>query len=105
MWRIDLQLGTDANVEEEQRPERVVPRLKKMLGERTFELEWVSIYRFNCRRLEHFVHGRVVFVGDSAHQVSPFGARGGKFRRAGCGESGLEVCGRLERTGEYRVAR
>jgi 3-(3-hydroxy-phenyl)propionate hydroxylase len=76
VWRIDLQLGADANVEEEQRPERVVPRLKKMLGERSFELEWVSIYRFNCRRLEHFVHGRVIFVGDSAHQVSPFGARG-----------------------------
>jgi 3-(3-hydroxy-phenyl)propionate hydroxylase len=76
VWRIDLQLGPDAHVEEEQRPERVVPRLKKMLGERSFELEWVSIYRFNCRRLEHFVHGRVIFVGDSAHQVSPFGARG-----------------------------
>jgi 3-(3-hydroxy-phenyl)propionate hydroxylase len=76
VWRIDLQLGPDADVEEEQRAERVVPRLKKMLGERSFELEWVSIYRFNCRRLEHFTHGRVLFVGDSAHQVSPFGARG-----------------------------
>jgi 3-(3-hydroxy-phenyl)propionate hydroxylase len=76
VWRIDLQLGPDADVEEEQRHERVVPRLKKMLGERSFELEWVSIYRFNCRRLAHFVHGRVIFVGDSAHQVSPFGARG-----------------------------
>jgi 3-(3-hydroxy-phenyl)propionate hydroxylase len=76
VWRIDLQLGPDADVEEEQRSERVVPRLKKMLGERSFELEWVSIYRFNCRRLEHFMHGRVLFVGDSAHQVSPFGARG-----------------------------
>jgi 3-(3-hydroxy-phenyl)propionate hydroxylase len=76
VWRIDLQLGPDANVEEEQQPERVVRRLKNMLGERPFDLEWVSIYRFNCRRLEHFVHGRVIFVGDSAHQVSPFGARG-----------------------------
>ena len=33
--------------------------------------------RFQCRRLERFVHGRVIFVGDSAHIVSPFGARGG----------------------------
>ena len=41
-----------------------------------FELEWVSIYTFNCRRLDRFVHGRVIFVGDAAHQVSPFGARG-----------------------------
>ncbi len=76
VWRIDLQLGPDADVEAEQRPERVIPRLKKMLGERPFELEWMSIYRFNCRRLARFVHGRVIFAGDSAHQVSPFGARG-----------------------------
>jgi 3-(3-hydroxy-phenyl)propionate hydroxylase len=47
-----------------------------VLGERPFELEWVSIYRFNCRRLDRFIHGRVIFVGDAAHQVSPFGARG-----------------------------
>jgi 3-(3-hydroxy-phenyl)propionate hydroxylase len=76
VWRIDLQLGPDADVEAEQQPDRVVARLRKMLGERTFELEWVSIYRFNCRRLDRFVHGRVVFAGDAAHQVSPFGARG-----------------------------
>jgi 3-(3-hydroxy-phenyl)propionate hydroxylase len=77
VWRIDLQLGPDADVVEEQRPERVLPRLKRALGDRDFELEWVSIYRFNCRRLDRFVHGRVIFAGDSAHQVSPFGARGG----------------------------
>jgi 3-(3-hydroxy-phenyl)propionate hydroxylase len=77
VWRIDLQLGRDADVEEEQKPERVVARLRRVLGEREFELEWVSIYRFNCRRLDRFVHGRVIFVGDAAHQVSPFGARGG----------------------------
>jgi 3-(3-hydroxy-phenyl)propionate hydroxylase len=77
VWRIDLQLGPDADVEAEQRPERVIPRLRKMLGERDVVLEWVSIYRFSCRRLERFVHGRAIFAGDAAHQVSPFGARGG----------------------------
>jgi 3-(3-hydroxy-phenyl)propionate hydroxylase len=76
VWRIDLQLGPDADPEEEKKPERVLPRLKRMLGEREFELEWVSVYRFNCARLKKFVHGRVIFAGDSAHQVSPFGARG-----------------------------
>lgn len=76
VWRIDLQLGPEADVEAEQKPERVIPRLKKMLANRDFELEWVSIYRFNCRRLDRFVHDRVIFAGDSAHQVSPFGARG-----------------------------
>ncbi len=78
VWRIDLQLGPDADPEEERRPERVVPRIRAMLGpDARFELEWVSVYTFRCRRLERFVHDRVVFVGDSAHQVSPFGARGG----------------------------
>jgi 3-(3-hydroxy-phenyl)propionate hydroxylase len=76
VWRVDLQLGPDADVEAEQKPERVEQRLRRMLGGRKFELEWVSIYRFNCRRLDGFVHGRVVFAGDAAHQVSPFGARG-----------------------------
>jgi 3-(3-hydroxy-phenyl)propionate hydroxylase len=76
VWRIDLQLGPSADPEEEKKPERVLPRLKRMLGDRKFELEWVSVYRFNCARLNKFVHDRVIFVGDSAHQVSPFGARG-----------------------------
>ncbi len=78
VWRIDLQLGWDADPEEELRPERVIPRVQAMLGpDVKFELEWVSVYTFRCRRLERFVHDRVVFMGDSAHQVSPFGARGG----------------------------
>jgi 3-(3-hydroxy-phenyl)propionate hydroxylase len=78
VWRIDLQLGPDADVAEEQKPERVILRLKRALGGRDFELEWVSIYRFNCRRIDRFIHGRCcIFAGDSAHQVSPFGARGG----------------------------
>ena len=48
-----------------------------MLGEGAeYELEWTSIYTFQCRRMEKFRHGRVLFAGDSAHQVSPFGARG-----------------------------
>ncbi len=77
IWRIDLQLGPDADPEEEKKPENVLPRIEKMLGHRDFELDWVSVYSFQCRRLDRFVHGRVVFAGDSAHVVSPFGARGG----------------------------
>ncbi len=77
VWRIDLQLGWDIDKEREKRPENVIPRLKQMLGEDVeFELEWVSIYTFQCRRMEKFRHGRVIFAGDAAHQVSPFGARG-----------------------------
>ena len=77
VWRIDFQLGWEADPEEEKKPERVTPRIRAMLGDdRPFELEWVSVYTFQCRRLDRFVHGRVIFAGDAAHQVSPFGARG-----------------------------
>jgi 3-(3-hydroxy-phenyl)propionate hydroxylase len=77
VWRIDFQLGWDADPEVERQPERVIPRIRTMLGEdRPFSLQWVSMYTFRCQRMERFRHGRVFFVGDSAHQVSPFGARG-----------------------------
>ena len=77
LWRVDFQLGPQADPEEEKKPERVLPRLRAMLGDRDFDLEWVSVYTFQCRRMEAFRHGRMLFAGDSAHQVSPFGARGG----------------------------
>ena len=77
VFRIDFQLGWQADPEEEKKPENVIPRIKAMLGDdREFELEWVSVYTFQCRRMKEFRHGRVLFVGDAAHQVSPFGARG-----------------------------
>ncbi len=77
VWRIDLQLGWNIDREAEKDPARVREKLKAMLGEEVeFELEWVSIYTFQCRRMEKFRHGRVIFAGDAAHQVSPFGARG-----------------------------
>ncbi len=77
VWRIDLQLGWDIDKDEEKKPEKVLPRLNAMLGDKVdFELEWISIYTFQCCRMEKFRHGRVLFAGDSAHQVSPFGARG-----------------------------
>jgi 3-(3-hydroxy-phenyl)propionate hydroxylase len=96
IWRIDLQLPASADANLEKQPERVRPRIEAMLKafssevapgsheenvvkinrHSNFSLEWVSIYRFRCLRLERFRHGRVIFAGDAAHQVSPFGARG-----------------------------
>ena len=77
VWRIDFQLGWDVDPEEEKKPEKVIPRIRAMLGEQhAFDLEWVSVYTFQCRRMKNFRHERVFFVGDAAHQVSPFGARG-----------------------------
>ncbi len=81
VWRIDFQLGWDADPEAEKDATRVCERVRAALDSQGFshigfELEWVSVYTFQCRRMNDFRHGRVLFVGDSAHQVSPFGARG-----------------------------
>ncbi len=84
VWRIDFQLGWNPDprdAEAEKQPERVIPRIRALLdqqgyGHVDFELEWVSVYTFQCRRMKAFRHGRVLFTGDAAHQVSPFGARG-----------------------------
>ncbi len=77
IYRIDFQLPADADNAAETNPENVRARIEKLLKGRSFELDWVSIYQFHCRRLENFIHQRMIFVGDSAHIVSPFGARGG----------------------------
>lgn len=77
VWRIDFQLGWDADPVKEARPENVIPRIRALLGNDTeFSLEWVSVYTFSCERMTRFRHGHVIFAGDSAHRVSPFGARG-----------------------------
>jgi len=81
VWRIDFQLGWDADPEEEKKPEKIKPRVDAMLRqalgrEVPFELEWASVYTFSCLRMDRFRLGRVLFAGDSAHGVSPFGARG-----------------------------
>ena len=76
VWRIDLQLHPDADPVVEKHPENVRPRIVRMLSHDQFEFEWISLYKFQCRRMERFIHGRVIFAGDAAHQVSPFGARG-----------------------------
>jgi 3-(3-hydroxy-phenyl)propionate hydroxylase len=76
VWRIDLQLDRSADPAVERQPENVRPRIARMLGHDQFDFEWISLYKFQCRRMARFLHGRVVFAGDAAHQVSPFGARG-----------------------------
>ncbi len=77
VWRVEFQLGFNTDKDEEVKPENVIPRIQAMLGpDVEFEIEWVSAYTFQCRRLAHFKHGHILFAGDAGHQVAPFDARG-----------------------------
>jgi len=77
VWRIDFQMGWDIDREEVMKEENIDAKIRAFLGsDLEFEYEWVSLYTFKCCRMEKFVHNRVIFAGDSAHLVSPFGARG-----------------------------
>ena len=81
VWRIDFQLGWEADPEFERQPAQIAPRVRALLAASglegaPFELVWASVYTFACVRMASFRHGRVLFAGDAAHRVSPFGARG-----------------------------
>lgn len=77
IWRIDFQLGWNIDRAKELKEENVRARVDAMLGpDIDYQLEWTSIYTFQCCSMDQYRHGRVFFAGDSAHQVSPFGARG-----------------------------
>src|SRR4029079_15990326 len=76
--RLDFQVGDEADREAEVKSENAARRVRAALGDDVdFTFEWISLYRLQYRRLQRFRHGRVLVAGDAAHQMSPFGARGG----------------------------
>ena len=76
LWRLDFKLGPNADPNVVHDKAFLTEKIKSVVGDREFELDWCSIYSFSSKKLERFVHQNVIFVGDSAHVVSPFGARG-----------------------------
>ena len=78
VWRIEYQMPEDVDVDHITRPETAAARLREQLGpDVDFEFVWIGAYQYRQHLLDDFRHGRVFFVGDAAHVVSPFGARGG----------------------------
>lgn len=78
VWRIDYQMPEHADPHHVSRPEVAGARLREQLGPGVeFEFVWIGPYQYRDHLLERFRAGRVFFIGDSAHVVSPFGARGG----------------------------
>lgn len=81
IWRIDYQLGPDEDPEQAVAEacirERVGLIVREVLGEGDdWELEWWSLYKAYTLALDDYRHGRVLFIGDSAHLVPIFGVRG-----------------------------
>ncbi|MCE8018542.1 monooxygenase [Halomonas sp. MCCC 1A11036] len=81
IWRIDYQLGPEEDpgqaVAETSIRERVGLIVCEVLGEGDdWELEWWSLYKAYTLALDDYRHGRVLFIGDSAHLVPIFGVRG-----------------------------
>ena len=81
VWRIDYQMRPDADPEEVSREDVVRERINGQLGRAVdpseYEIVWVGPYAYRSECLNELRCGRVLFVGDAAHVVSPFGARGG----------------------------
>jgi 3-(3-hydroxy-phenyl)propionate hydroxylase len=77
VWRLDYQMGADADPHKIADPQTVKDRLRRHLGETEVEIVWVGPYGYRTQLMENFRFGRVFFAGDVAHVMNPFGARGG----------------------------
>lgn len=80
LWRIDWQIPAGEDRDEAIQEANIRARLAKILAmighQAEWELEWWSIYTANTLCLDEYQHGRVIFIGDSAHIVPIFGVRG-----------------------------
>jgi 3-(3-hydroxy-phenyl)propionate hydroxylase len=76
LWRLDFKLGKHADNSIASDHDFIREKIKCVVGDRPFEIDWTSVYSFSSKMLKKFVHGNIIFAGDSAHVVSPFGARG-----------------------------
>ncbi|WP_017569131.1 FAD-dependent monooxygenase [Nocardiopsis halotolerans] len=76
VYRIDWQVPADFDLDAEEASGRLEARIRQIIGDRPYEIVWHSVYRFHTRVAERMRAGRVLLVGDNAHLVAPFGARG-----------------------------
>ena len=76
VFRIDWQVPPDFDLVAEEASGALDARIRKIVGDRDYEIVWKSQYRFHSRVVDRMRVGRVLVAGDLAHLVAPFGARG-----------------------------
>lgn len=76
--RFDFQIGHYADPERHATAEEIMKRIRLALGADTkVDIVWAGVWQFKNRMMKRFRHGRSIFIGDAAHELPPFGARGG----------------------------
>ena len=92
VWRMDYQMAEDCDVDLITRPEVAGARLRAQLGpDVDFEFVWIGPYQYRDHLLDTFRRGPLFFIGDAAHVVSPFGARGGNTGIQDAGNLGWKL--------------
>lgn len=81
IWRFDYQLDAGISSEEALKPENLAAAVNaqlQMMGyqDKSWEMDWASVYSARALTLPDYVHQRVMFVGDAAHLLPIFGVRG-----------------------------
>ncbi|WP_017607601.1 FAD-dependent monooxygenase [Nocardiopsis xinjiangensis] len=76
VYRIDWQVPADFDLKAEEEDGRLDARIRQIIGQVPYEVVWRSVYSFHTRVADRMRVGRVLLLGDNAHLVAPFGARG-----------------------------
>lgn len=77
-WRLDFQLAPDEDPAAASTDAAMRERVARLVGDDVaFDIAWFGTWAYRHECLDDLRSGRVLFVGDAAHLVAPFGARGG----------------------------
>jgi 2-polyprenyl-6-methoxyphenol hydroxylase-like FAD-dependent oxidoreductase len=76
VYRIDWQVPPDYDIDAARANGELDALIRRITGDVPYEIDWLSVYRFQERCAERFRSGRMFLAGDAAHVVAPFGARG-----------------------------
>ena len=78
VWRLDYQLDPASDPADAASLEVAAARVREHFGpDMPFEIVWVGPWQYRAQLIDRFRAGRILFAGDAAHVMSPFGARGG----------------------------